>query len=591
MNDLDNRILEEKKKEITDEEIFNLREQGLSYQSIADYFADKGMEISYTTVSLRCKKIYKSKGREEPKAKRKEKVKKIYHISDEELIRLIEQGLNAKKIKMYYEEEKGIQVDSIEISKRINLYYEQKRKEKRKNQIIITYEEIFNLRQQGLSYQKIVDYFKNKGIKVSYKTISESCKKIYDGKEEPKVKSKADIVEEEIFNLREQGLSYKEIEKHFESIGILIDYATIRTRCKKIYEEKGKKEPEIKAKKPRILDEELFKLSEQGLSFEEISIYFYKKGIMISASTIANRCKRIYAAKGKEDPHLHKPKITDEEELFNLREQGLTYQEIKDYYFEKGIKISRQGISQKCKEIYEKKGKKEPDRRKVRREQIKISDEEIYSLREQGLSYGKIAKYFTDKGIKVSSYNISERCTRIYTEKGKKEPKTIRKMPNRIDINDEEILDLREQGLSCKEIFEYFRDKGIKVSLSTIKNKCKIIYQKKGKKQPHDKRKKQIEISDEKIYNLREQGLTYKEIANYFNNNGVKVSYSTIALRCKKIYDEKGKKAPKAKTRENEIKVSNEEIYNLREQGLSYKEISEYYKSKGIKISISAIRK
>ena len=214
-----------------------MRQEGLSYKDIKEYFENKGIKVGYDEIQERCKKIYEERGKEEPKLKIKEETQKTQEIpNEEEFIKLVEQGLTARKIKIYYEEEKGINVDLRIIISKMKLFYEQKM-EKRiadTEKTEITDEEIFNLREQHLSYKEIVEYFKNRGIVVGIQIISQRCKKIYEerGKVEPKVqlKSKVDAVEEEIYNLREQGLNYKEIERYLEKNGIQIDYTTIRKK-------------------------------------------------------------------------------------------------------------------------------------------------------------------------------------------------------------------------------------------------------------------------------------------------------------------------------------------------------------------------
>ena len=49
-------------------------------------------------------------------------------------------------------------------------------------------------------------------------------------------------------------------------------------------------------------------------------------------------------------------------------------------------------------------------------------------------------------------------------------------------------------------------------------------------------------INNETIYKLKEQGLSYKEIRNYFLKIGIDISEKTIIERCAIIYAQKGKK-------------------------------------------------
>ena len=52
-----------------------------------------------------------------------------------------------------------------------------------------------------------------------------------------------------------------------------------------------------------------------------------------------------------------------------------------------------------------------------------------------------------------------------------------------------------------------------------------------------------IFLDDEKIYELREQRLSYLEIAKHFKEQGIEVSYQIIRERCKKIYELKSNKS------------------------------------------------
>ena len=351
-----------------------------------------------------------------------------------------------------------------------------------------------------MTYERIAEYYNTKGIKISQMALYRRCKKIYKekGKEDPKIKKgknkREDVTDEEIYELREQGKSYEEIARYYNEKGIQIGQTTIRKICRKIYKEKGQEEP--KAKKGRkvkndITDEEIYELREQGESYEEIARYYNEKGIEISKATIAYRCKKIYNAKGKEDPKIKKGKnkredVTDEE-IYELREQGKSYEEIARYYKEKGIEITRVTIGKRCKKIYNEKGKEEP---KIKRKNMikEATDEEIYELREQGMSYGDIVRYYNEKGIQIGQNTIAYRCKKIYNEKGKEEPKAKKGEKERNDITDEEIYELREQGMTHKEIAKHFNNKGIPITRVTIGKKCKEVYKEKGEEEPKAKR-------------------------------------------------------------------------------------------------------
>ena len=528
---------------ISDEEIYKLSEEGLSDRKITQYFNEQGIKVNYVTIKKRSKEIYKKKYEEEFNVKGRNRSQ----ITDEEIYKLREEGLSYQIIERYFNEQ-GKKVSDVTIQKRCQKIYKEKGKKepevKRKNKIEITDEEIYKLRKEGLSYLKIVRYFSEQGKKVSDVTIQRRCKEIYEkkGEEEPKVKTenKIQISDEEIYKLREEGLSYKKIAQYFNKQGKKVSDVTIKNRCKEIYEKNGKEEPKIDLRsknKIQISEEEIYRLREQGLSYKKIVQYFNEQGVKVSSETIRKKCKKMFGENGKEEPKIDlrsKDKIQiSDEEIYRLREEGLSHKKIAQYFNEQGKKVNDVTIQKRCQKIYKEKGKKEPEVK--RKNKIEITDEEIYKLRKEGLSYLKIVRYFSEQGKKVSDVTIQRRCKEIYEKKGEEEPKV--KTENKIQISDEEIYMLREQGWTYRKIAKYFNEQGKKVSDVTIKNRCKEIYEKKGEEEPN---KDKFQISQE-IYRLREQGWTYRKIAQHFNEQGIKVSYGTVRKKCKKIYEENGK--------------------------------------------------
>ena len=356
-------------------------------------------------------------------------------------------------------------------------------------------------------------------------------------------------LDEEIFELREKGLTYKRIAEELTNQGKKISSNTIRLRCKKIYVRKGKKEPKIRRSK--IKDEEIFKLREQGLTYEKIVEELTNQGEKTNISVIYSRCKEIYEEKEMDEPKIRSSKITDEK-IFELREQGLTYKKIAEELTNQGEKIDRSVIKARCKKIYEKKRMEEPKAKREQKTKI-ITDEEIFKLREKGLSYEKISEELTNQGKKISFNTIRLRCKKIYEEKGMEEPKVKRKQKTK--ITDEEIFKLREKGLSYEKIAEELTNQGKKISSNTIRLRCKKIYEEKGKEEPETKCKQNLQITDEEIFELSEKGLSYRKIAEELANQGKKIDYSTAKLRCKEIYEEKAKtKSKLSKTSEDKSK-------------------------------------
>lgn len=160
----------------------------------------------------------------------------------------------------------------------------------------------------------------------------------------------------------------------------------------------------------------------------------------------------------------------------------------------------------------------------------KITDEELINLCEQGLSYGKIVEYYKEKGIEVYYATVYRRCREAYEKYGK-EKVNLRNLP-KIIIPENEIMELREQGLSYKKMAEYFTKKGIKVSTSVVEKRCKEIYERLGK-EVQDLRR--VEVSDKEIIELRKQGLSFVEMSEYFKEKGINITPSTLGVRYQKI--------------------------------------------------------
>ena len=111
----------------------------------------------------------------------------------------------------------------------------------------------------------------------------------------------------------------------------------------------------------------------------------------------------------------------DDETVYNLREQGKTYKQIASYFVNKGIKISETFISKRCKLIYEEKGKVEPTITDVY-----VSDKMLEELIELGFNYSQISRYLAEMNITISVSKVSERCKEIYGRKGIPIPKVKR---------------------------------------------------------------------------------------------------------------------------------------------------------------------
>ena len=122
------------------------------------------------------------------------------------------------------------------------------------------------------------------------------------------------------------------------------------------------------------------------------------------------------------------------------------------------------------------------------------------------------------------------------------------------------MLDLRRHGMSYRKLSEKYNCTSDAIRQVLIKyceqNNLEILKVKSGPKQ------KTLPMKE--IYELKSQGLTYKEIAEEYNCKAM-----TILRRLKEYCEQNNLEIPKNK----ELPI--EEIYKLKSQGMSYREIAE----------------
>ena len=168
---------------------------------------------------------------------------------------------------------------------------------------------------------------------------------------------------------------------------------------------------------------------------------------------------------------------------------------------------------------------------------------------------------------------------------------------------DRKIFELRQQGLPYNRIVKCLENQGITISEYLLNKRCKEIYRQrnitepkitlKGRKKSKDEKKpKQIESFEEEIFEMRECGTSYKDISNYFIQKGIHTNPNAIRKICKKIYIENGLKEPKYESKFAKLHNNeDEEILRLKKQGVSFRNIERIFKERGISISHEGIRK
>ena len=272
-----------------------------------------------------------------------------------------------------------------------------------------------------------------------------------------------------------------------------------------------------------------------------------------------------------------------EEELVELNKQGLNGKEIAEFFTKQGKTISSTEVNRRLREYYQLNGIERP--KIPTKEHINIPIEEMVKLKEeQGLSDKKIAEYFSNRGQPISMLTVLKKLQKYYASQGRKKPIITKK----IDIPVKEMANLKDQGQTYAEIARQFSKSDRSISDSIVRNRLKQYYDSQKKEIPIQT--KRINISIEEMVNLKEQGLSDRQIAQIFTLRGKKISRSMVCTKLRQYYKSQQKEKPKAIIK-MATSISNEEIVALKEQGLSNAAIARYFTQHGKPISATAINK
>ena len=331
----------EELKNIDDSFLKELCEKGWSSSVILKYLLDNDYVISLPELQKRLHHIYKNnKSRPRAKVKIKKKARRC-GISDEEIMELFDKGVSFVEMADYFSKV-GKKVTHQRLNMIAHEIYESRGEKlpkrnkksckipKRENAKKIgeaEHETIFRLRESGATYKNIAQYFKEKGYKTSASSISILCKILYKeaGKEEPKIqKRKPSSINDKIFKLKEQGLSYKEIEKELNESGIDITLASIGSRG---YNEYKRRKVQVHGRNSRstsmklleqITDSDLEKFINNKYTYSRIREYYTQKGIEVSVTYIEKRVQALRNKINKEDEHSRvNINVMDEDKFMN----------------------------------------------------------------------------------------------------------------------------------------------------------------------------------------------------------------------------------------------------------------------------------
>jgi transposase len=298
-------------------------------------------------------------------------------------------------------------------------------------------------------------------------------------------------------------------------------------------------------------------------------------------------------------------KNIDDSLLIELCEKGWSSTIILKHLLDNDYAISLSELQKRLHNIY-KENKTRPRARYITKKKTRkcgISDNEIMELFDKGLSFVEMAEYFSKIGKKITHQRLNMIAHEIYESRGEKLPKRNKRIGKKLkkekapkirEAEFETIHRLRENGLSYENIAQYFKEKGYKTSASTISNACKRIYKEAGKEEPKLQKRKPSTIND-RIFELREQGLSYKEIEKELKESGIEITLASIGARGYNEYKRRKVQVLGRNSRSTSKKllehITDNELEDFVKNKYTYSRIRDYYTQKGIEVSITYIEK
>ena len=447
-------------------------------------------------------------------------------------------------------------------------------------------DKIVELRLHGLSYEKIREtLLEEDEEEMAIKTIQLKCKRLFNekGLTEPVLirgrKSTWNFGEEaeqlnaRIFELKQQGKTYKNIVKILAEEGIEISQDKVSRLCRNIYAESGKTTPKASETSP-IDREEMFTLSQKGYSNAKILQVLHERGIdNISISRVNSIMKSIYEAHGLKRNSGRQTIELPEEEIYKLKMQGYSVTDVFKHFKQKGMSICESTVYKRIVRIFEEKGEEMPiaDQKPINRTKIPEEyHEKIYELREQGKSIQEIViALLEEEGIKASKGSVAKLLDKMYLERGKTQPKakagrklkSYKKTGNMsLEQFDDKIYELREKGYGIEKIRKILEEEcEFSTSLTAIRSELQRIYTSKGTEQPRTSKKKQIY---DLVCKLRKEGLNYDSIVIRLETEyGIHTHKYTVEEICTEEY---GHLTGKQLKKLIELQKAREELSDLR---------------------------
>ena len=186
----------------------------------------------------------------------------------------------------------------------------------------------------------------------------------------------------------------------------------------------------------------------------------------------------------------------------------------------------------------------------------------MYELKKECMPYEELAKKYNCNAntikrklkeyCKGHNLELHERILRI----------------EKIKLSIKEIYELKKGGMTYKELSKKY-DCNVAIINQSLKEYCKENNLELPQPSPSPKK---LKLPVEEIYEFKKSGMTYKELAKKYNCN-----ITTIRKKLEKYCEEQDLVITKINYKSKKLKLPIEEIYELRKQEMTYKELAEKY--------------
>ena len=357
--------------EIPISKMYNLLLSGMSCKEIAERY-----HCSAPTIERRLKEYCELNGLDLP-----ERYNKIY-LPMKEIYELKKQGVLYRKIAERYHcsvttiklrLKEYCNLNDLDFPENQNLY----------DKVELPMEEIYELKKQGVLYRKIAERY-HCSVTTIERRLKEYCE--LNGLDLPKNSNshyKIELPMEEIYELKKQGMTYKEISEMYDC-----SIPTVISKLKEYCDLNDLDFP----KKPNWPDKidlpmkEIYNLRLKGMSYDKI-----EKQYGCSTCTVINKLKEYCDLNDldfPENPNRRDKVELPMEEIYELKKQGMTYEEISKKY-----NCSPSTVIHKLKEYCDLNSLDLP-KKPNRRDKVELPMEEVFNLRLKGMSYEKLAKQY-----------------------------------------------------------------------------------------------------------------------------------------------------------------------------------------------------